>query len=89
MSRTTHSDLARILRDHAAALLKIPAVHCVSDASTQSSIEAAAALLVKQDERIERMTIALRDARASLKAPADSARREWTLAVVNAALGPA
>ena len=89
MSRTTHSDLAAIVRAHSKALAKVPPVYCVGDASTLNSLEAASALLVEQDERIERLTIALRAARSSLKTPTDSERREAALSIVNIALGKA
>jgi len=101
MPASTHFDLARILRDHSAALPKVPPVYCVSDASTRNSLECAAAILIEQDERIASMTVALREAREGLTRlvkqsrglisydGCNAARGESALALVNAALAPA
>lgn len=67
MSRSTHSDLAAILRAHAGALAKVPAGYCVGDASTLHSLESAAAGLVELDARIGAMTEALALARSALR----------------------
>lgn len=61
--RTTHSDLADIVRAHAKALAKVPVGYCVGDASTLNSLEAAARALCEQDIRIGELTVALRQAR--------------------------
>lgn len=66
MSRTTHSDLAKIILDHAERLKAVPAGHLVNDASTLEMLASAARILVAQDNRIDTMTVALRQVRALL-----------------------
>ena len=59
--RTTHSDLAGILEAHVKNLAKVPAVYCVSDASTVRCLLDAARILCEQDARIDELTVALRE----------------------------
>ncbi|HUS55555.1 MAG TPA: hypothetical protein VMY41_16305 [Thermohalobaculum sp.] len=59
--RTTHSDLAAILEAHTAALTKVPAGYCVSDAGTMRCLADAARILREQDLRIGELTVALRE----------------------------
>jgi hypothetical protein len=67
MTRTTHSDLARLLLDHELKLAQIPPLAgggpIISDPSTRELIRAAAAALIAQDEKIEQLTITLRNIR--------------------------
>ena len=61
MKRTTHSDLARLIEDHADRLKKVPAGYLVSDASTLRLLRDTARILVEQDQRIDSLTIGLRE----------------------------
>jgi hypothetical protein len=74
--RTTHSDLADILRAHIAALKKVPAGYLVSDAATLHSLGSAADLLIVQDERSNKQTQALASARLPLRWLAGNAATE-------------
>ncbi len=61
MPRTTHSDLALLLEQFTAKLQAVPAGYCVSDTSTLKLITDAARVLVEQDNRINELTVALRE----------------------------
>ena len=58
--RSTHSDLAVLLLDHAARLAALPPGALIGDASTVNMVRSAAAALIGQDEALERATLALR-----------------------------
>ena len=59
--RTTHSDLAELIELLAKKLGKIPQGYCVSDASTLRLLIDAARILREQDDRIDQLTIGLRE----------------------------
>jgi len=60
-TRTTHSDLAKIIEAHVGNLTNVPLVYCVSDASTVKCLNDAARILREQDARIDELTVALRE----------------------------
>ncbi len=59
--RSTHSDLATLIEDHAERLRAIPAGYCVSDAATLACLRDIARIVCEQDTRIGELTIALRE----------------------------
>lgn len=60
-NRTTHSDLAELLRILAHKLEAVPAAYLVGDASTRGLLMDAARILVEQDLRIGKLTVGLRE----------------------------
>lgn len=59
--RSTHSDLAKILLDHAERLEALPHGSLIGDASTVNMIRGTAEALILLDLDVERKTVALRE----------------------------
>jgi hypothetical protein len=58
-SRTTHSDLSRLLLDFAEKLKRLPEGYCVSDPSSLRLLTDSARILVEQDRRIDTLVVGL------------------------------
>ena len=86
-NRTTHSDLAVLLRDHAKRPARVPAGYLVNDGASMQLIDDAARILTNLDQRIEDATEALRDARDALTDGMNGPKRTAALIRINKCLG--
>lgn len=66
-ARSTHSDLAREVLGLATKLAGLPGSTPNADVVIQEMLTATARILLEQDDRIGRMTVALREARSAIR----------------------